>query len=129
MQHSQYYHQLYGTSSSTMPTPYYYGYSVQAPRGTFSTPQQAAHRMPGPSYLYYPTQMEGTSFTTYPPPHPTTRLHSLIPSPNTGTKSFLSLSLTLFIYLFIFICMVYDISHPDNKDRYRYSAIINKGIL
>ncbi|KAH7524379.1 uncharacterized protein LOC107418044 isoform X1 [Ziziphus jujuba] len=87
MQHSQYYHQLYGTSSSTMPTPYYYGYSVQAPRGTFSTPQQAAHRMPGPSYLYYPTQMEGTSFTTYPPPHPTTRLHSLIPSPNTDSQT------------------------------------------
>ncbi|KAF3445848.1 hypothetical protein FNV43_RR11025 [Rhamnella rubrinervis] len=74
VQHSQFYHhQLYGTSSSTMPTPYYYGYSVQAPRGTFSTPQ--AHRMPGPSYIYYPTQMEAHSATsplittTYPAPH------------------------------------------------------------
>lgn len=94
VQHSQYYHQLYGTSSSTMPTPYYYGYSVQAPRGTFSTSQQAAHRIPAPSYLYYPTPMEGTSFTAYPPPHPTTRPPSF-PPPNTGTQSF-----TLFLSLF-----------------------------
>lgn len=60
-----YYHQLYGASSSTVASPYYYGYSLQASRGTFSGPQ--AHRVQGPSYLYYPTQMEG-SFPTYPPP-------------------------------------------------------------
>ncbi|XWS23904.1 hypothetical protein CRYUN_Cryun28dG0055700 [Craigia yunnanensis] len=60
----QYYHQLYGSSSTTMGSPYYYGYSLQAPRGTFSAPQ--AQRIPGPSYLYHPTQMEG-SFSSYPP--------------------------------------------------------------
>lgn len=53
-------------------SPYYYGYSLQASRGTFSGPQ--AHRIQAPSYLYYPTQMEG-SFPAYPtptppPPHP-----------------------------------------------------------
>ncbi|ESW13179.1 hypothetical protein PHAVU_008G174100 [Phaseolus vulgaris] len=66
IQQPQYYQQLYGPSSSTMASPYYYGYSVQAPRGTFSTPQP--HRIPaGPSYLYYPTPMEG-SFSAYRPP-------------------------------------------------------------
>jgi hypothetical protein len=47
-----------------MGSPYYYGYSMQAaaPRGTFSTPQP--HRIQaGPSYLYYPTTMEGGSFS------------------------------------------------------------------
>ncbi|KAG4200636.1 hypothetical protein ERO13_A05G225400v2 [Gossypium hirsutum] len=70
IQQAQYYHQLYGSSSTSMGSPYYFGYSLQAPRGTFSAPQ--AQRIPGPSYLYYPSQMEG-SFSTYPPPpfHPT----------------------------------------------------------
>ncbi|GMI77203.1 hypothetical protein HRI_001389600 [Hibiscus trionum] len=74
LQQQQYYHQLYGSSSTSMGSPYYYGYSLQAPRGTFSAPQ--AHRITGPSVLYYPTQMEG-SFTTHPPPpfHPTTHLY------------------------------------------------------
>lgn len=99
VQHSQYYHhQLYGTSSSTMPTPYFYGYSVQAPRGTFSTPQ--AHRMPGPSYIYYPTQMEAAAVTsslittTYTPPHPSasTTRHNIpsFPSPTATGTYFLS---------------------------------------
>lgn len=76
IQQPQYYQQLYGPSSSTMASPYYYGYSVQAPRGTFSTPQ--AHRLPaGPSYIYYPTPMEGS----FRPPHqPATR--QLPPSPS-----------------------------------------------
>ncbi|CAK9180034.1 unnamed protein product, partial [Ilex paraguariensis] len=65
LQQSQYYHQLYGGSSSTIGSPYYYGYSMQAPRGTFSAP--LAQRIQGPPYLYYPPQMEG-SFPTYPPP-------------------------------------------------------------
>ncbi|TYI21500.1 hypothetical protein ES332_A06G041300v1 [Gossypium tomentosum] len=65
IQQQQYYHQLYGSSSTTMGSPYYYGYSLQAPRGTFSAPQ--AQRIPGPSFLYYPTQMEG-SFSMYPSP-------------------------------------------------------------
>lgn len=65
IQQAQYYQQVYGPSTSTMASPYYYGYSVQpaAPRGTFSTPQP--HRIPaGPSYLYYPTTpIEGASFS------------------------------------------------------------------
>ncbi|XP_021801019.1 probable RNA-binding protein ARP1 isoform X1 [Prunus avium] len=68
-QQPQYYsHQVYGSSpSSPMGTPYYYhGYSFQSPRATFSTPP--AHRMPAPSYLYYPTQMEPSS--SYPNPAP-----------------------------------------------------------
>ncbi|XP_042015903.1 RNA-binding protein 24-A-like [Salvia hispanica] len=80
MQQSQYYNQLYGASSSALGSPYYYGY---APRGAFSVPP--AQRMPGPSYLYYPTQMEGTSLTYPPTPHPLPSLqpirHSL-PSPS-----------------------------------------------
>ncbi|GMI83170.1 hypothetical protein like AT1G22330 [Hibiscus trionum] len=66
IQQPPYYHQLHGPSSS-MGTPYYYGYSLQAPRGTFSAPQ--AQRFPGPYYLYYPSPMEGSS-STYPPPPP-----------------------------------------------------------
>ncbi|KAE8715412.1 RNA-binding protein 38 [Hibiscus syriacus] len=65
IQQAQYHHQLYGSSSFTMGSPYYFGYSMQAPRGTFSASQ--AQRIPGPSYLFYPTQMEG-SFSNYPPP-------------------------------------------------------------
>ncbi|XP_058756057.1 uncharacterized protein LOC131629277 [Vicia villosa] len=65
IQQAQYYQQVYGPSSSTMASPYYYGYSVQpaAPRSTFSTPQP--HRIPaGPSYLYYPTTpIEGAPFS------------------------------------------------------------------
>ncbi|KAK4434211.1 putative RNA-binding protein ARP1 [Sesamum alatum] len=69
MQQAQYYNQVYGASSSSMGAPYYYGYSVQAPspRGTFSIPP--AQRFQGPSYLYYPTQVEASS-PTYPPPPP-----------------------------------------------------------
>ncbi|CAL0315535.1 unnamed protein product [Lupinus luteus] len=61
IQQAQYYQNLYAPSSSTMASPYYYGYSVQAPRGTFSTPQ--ANRLPaGLSYIYYPTSpIEGSS--------------------------------------------------------------------
>ncbi|WJX57550.1 hypothetical protein P8452_43099 [Trifolium repens] len=89
MQQAQYYQQLYGPSSSTMASPYYYGYSMQAaaPRGgTFSTPQP--HRMAaGPSYLYYPpTPIEGGSFsaTPYRPiqQQPLIRHPSPSPSPN-----------------------------------------------
>ncbi|KAI4307408.1 hypothetical protein L6164_030602 [Bauhinia variegata] len=79
-QQAQIYHQqVYGPSSPTMGSPYYYGYSVQATRGTFSTPQP--HRLPaGPSYLYYPTApMEG-SFSAYRPPQPPTLSHPF-PSP------------------------------------------------
>ncbi|KAL7175949.1 hypothetical protein ACSBR2_029508 [Camellia fascicularis] len=67
LQQAQYYHQLYGGSSSTMGSPYFYGYSMQASRGPFPTPQ--AQRIQGPSYLHYPTQMEG-SFSPYPSPPP-----------------------------------------------------------
>ncbi|XP_057468870.1 uncharacterized protein LOC130758063 [Actinidia eriantha] len=64
LQQPQYYHQPYG-SSSGIGSPYFYGYSMQASRGTFSAPQ--AQRIQGPSYQFYPTQMEG-SFTTFPSP-------------------------------------------------------------
>ncbi|XP_027092481.1 uncharacterized protein [Coffea arabica] len=67
LQQPQYYHQVYGPSSSGMGSPYFYGYSMQASRGTF--PANPAQRIQGPSYLYYPPQMEG-SFSTYPPPPP-----------------------------------------------------------
>ncbi|XP_059637404.1 uncharacterized protein LOC132279442 [Cornus florida] len=77
-QQAQYYHQLYGTSSSSsIGSPYYYGYPMQASRGTY--PATQAQRFQGPSYLYYPTptQMEAASFSTFPPPslplQPTTR--------------------------------------------------------
>ncbi|KAG9129680.1 hypothetical protein Leryth_017758 [Lithospermum erythrorhizon] len=73
-QHPHYYPQLYGatTTSSGMGSPYYYGagYSnMQASlRGAFSAATQT--RFQGPSYLYYPTQMEG-SFSYPPTPLPT----------------------------------------------------------
>ncbi|KAL3504751.1 hypothetical protein ACH5RR_034592 [Cinchona calisaya] len=73
-QQAQYYQQLYGASSSGMGSPYFYGYSMQAPRGTFSaTPAQ---RIQGPSYLYYPPHMEG-SFSTFPPPTPLPSLQTI----------------------------------------------------
>ncbi|KAI4337683.1 hypothetical protein L6164_016067 [Bauhinia variegata] len=87
-QQAQYYQQVYGPSSPTMVSPYYYGYSVQATRGTFSAPQP--HRLPaGPSYPYYPTAtatpMEG-SFSPYRPPQPPTRSHPF-PSPSATADS------------------------------------------
>ncbi|KAI3460042.1 hypothetical protein Pfo_016705 [Paulownia fortunei] len=66
VQQAQYYNRVYGASSSAMGTPYYYGYSIQAPRGTFSIP--SAQRFQGPPFLYYPTQVEGSSSTYAPPP-------------------------------------------------------------
>lgn len=89
IQQPQYYHQqLYGPSSSTMGSPYYYGYSVQAPRGTFSSTQP--HRIPaGPSYLYYPTPME-SSFSAYRPPPQLQQLPIRQPPPSpSGSFSFL----------------------------------------
>ncbi|KAF5456152.1 hypothetical protein F2P56_025662 [Juglans regia] len=65
VQQQQYYQQLYGTSSSTMASPYYYGYSFQAPRSTYSTAQ--GQRVPGSSYIYHPVQMDA-SLSAYPPP-------------------------------------------------------------
>ncbi|CAK8537465.1 unnamed protein product [Lathyrus sativus] len=87
IQQAQYYQQMYGPSTSTMASPYYYGYSVQpaAPRGTFSTPQP--HRIPaGPSYLYYPTTptpIEGASFSAaYRPYQQQTVIRHPSPSPS-----------------------------------------------
>ncbi|KAG5018947.1 hypothetical protein JHK87_014802 [Glycine soja] len=78
IQQPQYYQQLYEASSSTMGTPYYYGYSVQAPRNTFSSPQ--ANRLsPGPSYLYYPIPIE-VSFSGYRPPQQSP-MRQTFPSP------------------------------------------------
>ena len=77
----QYYHQIHGTSSSTMAAvPYHYGCSLQAPRGT---PQ--AQRMPvGPSYIYYPTSTQG-SFTSFPSPTIQPKRHPLSSSNTFGT--------------------------------------------
>lgn len=99
LQQPQYYHQMYGSSSSTMNSPYYYGgYSLaQSPRGPFSTvpahhqqppPPPPPQRIAGPpSYLYYPNppHLEGSfSTTTFPHFQPTTTLRHPFPSP-TGT--------------------------------------------
>lgn len=74
---AQYYphHHVYGSSSSGMGSPYGYGYSLPASRGTFSATPQRFHG--GPSYLYYPTpQMDAAAVaaaaasfspTAYPP--------------------------------------------------------------
>ncbi|KAE9605921.1 hypothetical protein Lal_00024518 [Lupinus albus] len=79
IQQAQYYQQLYGASTSTIGSPYYYGYSVQAPRGTFSTPQ--THRLPaGPSYIYYPTSPMEASSAFRPPYHPPPRQIPMSPS-------------------------------------------------
>ncbi|KAK6938145.1 RNA recognition motif domain [Dillenia turbinata] len=83
LQQPQYYPQMYGPSTSaTMGgSPYYYGYSMQpASRGTFAAPH--AHRIQGPSHLYYPAQMD-TSFP-YRPPLPQPRL-PFPPSTDTQT--------------------------------------------
>ncbi|CAK9137443.1 unnamed protein product [Ilex paraguariensis] len=86
LQQPQYYHQLFGPTSSTLGSPYYYGYSMQASRGTFSAPQ--GQRIQGPSYLYYPnTQIEG-SFPSYPlPPPPPTLLQPIRHSYASSTDS------------------------------------------
>ncbi|XP_044475220.1 probable RNA-binding protein ARP1 isoform X2 [Mangifera indica] len=59
-QHPQYFHQLYGTTSTSMAS-YYYGYPLQSSRGTYSVlpphpqPHTQPQRLPAaPSYLYYP---------------------------------------------------------------------------
>ncbi|XP_011017519.1 PREDICTED: RNA-binding protein 38, partial [Populus euphratica] len=82
-QPAQYYHQMYGTSSSTIGAPYYYGYSLQAPRTALSGPQ--AQRIPGPSYLYFPTSMEG-SFSSFPSPTIQPARHPF-PSSSTAASS------------------------------------------
>ncbi|XP_020533654.1 RNA-binding protein 38 isoform X2 [Jatropha curcas] len=87
VQQPQYYHQLYGSSSSssTMGSPYYYhGYTLQPLRGALSAPQP--QRLPAtgpPSYFYYPSN----TLEPYPPPpnFQSTR-HSLVPS-STGTEA------------------------------------------
>lgn len=68
VQQPQYYNQMYGASSlnSSTGSPYFYGYSMQAPRATFST--APAHQITGPSYMYYPTQMEGSSAYSFSSP-------------------------------------------------------------
>lgn len=74
-QSQQYYAQFYGaggsTSNSSLGGPFYYGgYSLPSTR-TGGFPSSApAHRIPAPSYLYYPTQLEGGAgaYTPYPAP-------------------------------------------------------------
>ncbi|GFP93348.1 RNA-binding protein 38 [Phtheirospermum japonicum] len=90
-QQTQYYNQVYGASSSTMGAPYYYGYSMQAPRGALSIPP--AQRIQGPSYLYYPTPVEAPSSSYAPPPHhlsvaPSTRLSFPPSTERRGSKTY-----------------------------------------
>ncbi|KAL6504236.1 hypothetical protein OROGR_026159 [Orobanche gracilis] len=72
-QQTQYYnhHQVYGAPSSTMGAPFYYGYSIPSPKGNISIP--SAQRLQGPTYLYYPTQVEPSTSSSYPPPPPLPR--------------------------------------------------------
>lgn len=84
LQQPQYYsQQQLGTTSSGAGPPFY-GYTVQppSPRGPYpSSPQ--AHRMAGPPYLYYSTQMG--SFPGYHrPPSPTLRLQYPSPPAESG---------------------------------------------
>ncbi|KAJ8762482.1 hypothetical protein K2173_007921 [Erythroxylum novogranatense] len=68
VQQPQYYQQLYGaSSSSTMGSPYYYGYSMHPPRGLHSTTHRSPQHVLGPSYIYYPGSMEGSFTPTFPP--------------------------------------------------------------
>ncbi|XP_030455103.1 uncharacterized protein LOC115676353 isoform X1 [Syzygium oleosum] len=74
-QQQQYYQQMYGGASASTSamggvSPYYYGYSLQTGRGAYSAAHQA-HRIPGPSYVYYPAQAEGPLSHFHPPPPPT----------------------------------------------------------
>ncbi|XP_028771823.1 RNA-binding protein 38 isoform X2 [Neltuma alba] len=87
IQQPQYYQQMYGASSSGVSSPYYYGYSVQPPRPSYSTPQP--HRLtPGPpSYLYYPYPSPSPapppmdlSFSAYRTPRQPTLLRQPFPS-------------------------------------------------
>ncbi|XP_074369160.1 uncharacterized protein LOC141710492 isoform X2 [Apium graveolens] len=86
-QQAQYYQQAYGVGvsspSAISSSPYYYGYSLQAPRGTLYS---GAHRLPPPqSYPYYhhlthmyhlqpqqQQQLDASSFSSFPaaPPPP-----------------------------------------------------------
>ncbi|KAF5765587.1 putative RNA recognition motif domain, nucleotide-binding alpha-beta plait domain superfamily [Helianthus annuus] len=82
-----YYHQMYGPTSPTVSTPYYY---APTHRGTFGATQ--AQRIQGPSYLYYPTpQMDLSTFPGYLTPSPPQLLlptthHFPSPSP-TGSQT------------------------------------------
>ncbi|KAI3930792.1 hypothetical protein MKX01_037238 [Papaver californicum] len=57
IQAAPYYPQMYGASSSTVGSPYYYGYSLQSPTSripAFTAAQAPLNRIP--SYLHYPAQ-------------------------------------------------------------------------
>lgn len=124
IQQPQYYQQLYGPSSSTMGSPYYYGYSMQAPRGTFSTTPQP-HRMPaGPSYLYYPTPMEG-SFPAYRPPPQLQQLAIRQPSPfPSGTFLFTSPINCVWFHVKIFKTMFSEIWFSWDKSNFSLLNLI-----
>lgn len=85
VQQSQYYAQYYGGSSSSSGAAlggqyYYAGYPTPRPGFGSSTP---AHRISSPSYLYYPTQLEG-AFTPYPNLAPAQAFPSFPPSSSTA---------------------------------------------
>ncbi|OUZ99626.1 RNA recognition motif domain [Macleaya cordata] len=62
-----YYPPMYGASSSTVGSPYYYGYSLQTPRVPYTATQALVNRVP--SYLHYPAQGEGSFTTSLQQPH------------------------------------------------------------
>lgn len=87
LQQPYYHHQMYGPTTPTVSTPYYY---TPSPRGTFS-PHQAQRIQP--SYLYYPTpQMDPTTtfpgYLTPPPPPLLLPTRHPFPSPSpTGSQT------------------------------------------
>nr|DAD41095.1 TPA_asm: hypothetical protein HUJ06_015418 [Nelumbo nucifera] len=87
---TQYYHQVYGTSPSTIGSSFYYGYALQpsASRGpTFAGPSQSqSHRIQGPPYLHYPTQGDRSFAGNFPPPPPPPQLQ-LPPRPTLPVSS------------------------------------------
>lgn len=94
VQQTQYYQQVYGASSSNPmgASPYYYGYSLQAPtpRGAYPAPHQPQRLTPpAPSYLYYSSQLpDATAAASFPPPpHPFQLTRHPFPSPSSDSQA------------------------------------------
>lgn len=103
VQQTQYYQQVYGASSSNPmgASPYYYGYSLQAPtpRGAYPAPHQPQRLTPpAPSYLYYSSQLpDATAAASFPPPpHPFQLTRHPFPSPSSGKYYYDTLTINIF---------------------------------
>lgn len=99
-----------------MASPYYYGYSFQAPRSTYSTAPHG-QRLPGSAYIYHPLQMDHASLSAYPPPPALQHTrHQAFPS-STGNICFSPFFVFLFdvflIYFFFLGNIIYivDVAH------------------